>query len=310
MTSSEGQSGETESCFITLNQYTQYSQSVSAPSSLAEFLGTDESPVVIRDPQLEKRGKAERAQLRSVPFLMELGIGQFLYDDLWSRDFQLVEHDHLDPTAVTVSDLRPPLAHLVTGHQLLPRHEQELGYEGISQADLAWKLLQKASEDKTLGQHVLVTDTESPQIPSRTPVVGRSATDHFDAVPFDYEQLIKEYIESYVESKLPLEYTKNLYFHRVSEHHARNGVPAATISELFDYTKAPPGSPVWRPLYYFIEHELQEVHEEYEAHVTEALRSWIEHGDTGKIAKSMIAVLHAQEYDAERVAEYQNTTDR
>lgn len=280
------------------------------PPTLSEFLGTEQSPVIVHDPQLENRGMTERAQLRSLPLLMELGVSEFIYDDLWARDFQLVEHTHLDPTQIVASEIKFPVGHVVTSPQLLPRHQQEFEYEHISQADITWDLFRVAIAPESTNQYVVVTDTDSPEIPSRTPTKGRSAADQFNAVTFDYEDLIHDYVGTHVDSRLPLADTKNLYLHRVSEHHDRHDLPASEIPSLFDYDRAPADSPIWDPLHYFLEYELEELLDEYEAHVTTELRSWTEHGDTGKISKRMIATLHRCDFDRERLYEYQNDPDR
>jgi hypothetical protein len=117
-------------------------------------------------------------------------------------------------------------------------------------------------------------------------------------------------MKSNVESRLPLYDTKNLYFHRVSKYHAARNAPASELVELFDYERAPAESPVWEPLHFFIEHELEEVLDEYEAHVTTALRSWIEWGETEKIAKRMIATLHRCDFDSNELTEYQHSERR
>jgi hypothetical protein len=275
-------------------------------SDYGEILGT-QTPVIIKEPQLGKRGKQGRAQLRSIPFLMELGLEKFLYDDLWAREFQLVEHSHLRPKHANIETPGFPIAHLATSDQLLPRHQQEFEHEDISQADTTWELLRSATNEESGGFYVLITDTDSPEIPSRTPVRGRSATDQFDGIPYSYEGLFRDYLRDHVNSKIPMDYTKNLYFHRVSEYHAEHGAPASSILELFEYEEAPPDSPVWEPLHFFLEHELQDILEEYEAHITTALRSWVERGDTEKIARKMIAMLHACNFDQEKLTKQQNS---
>lgn len=276
---------------------------------LARTLGTSESPIIIYDSQLEKRDRQARAQLRSLAFFLDLGVSQFVYDDLWAREFQLVEHEHLSPDTVTPSAVTFPLVHIATEKQLQSKDEQEQGQEFISQPEVTWELFREGAE-ATDGQYVFVTDTPTPHIESETPVPGRSVADQFNATSFEYEQLIHEYVKTEVESKLPLYDTKNLYFHRISEHHAEHGAPASELVELFDYERAPAESPVWQPLHFFVEHELKEVLEEYEAHVTTALRSWIERGDTEKIAKRMIATLHRCNFDAEELTEYQHSEQR
>ena len=273
-----------------------------------EILGT-QTPVIIKEPQLGKRGKQGRAQLRSIPLLMELGLGKFLYDDLWAREFQLVEHSHVKPKEINSDSSGFPLAHLVTSDQLLPRDQQEFKHEDISQADTTWELLRSAVDEQSGGFYVLITDTDSPEIPSRTPVPGRSVTDQFDGIPYNYEQLFQDYLRDHVDSKLPMDYTKNLYFHRISEYHAEHGASASSIPELFEYEEVPPKSPVWEPLHYFLEHELQDILEEYEAHITTALRSWVEWGDTEKIARRMISMLHACDFDQEELTKRQTNSN-
>ena len=275
--------------------------------TLEEFLGT-ESPIVIYDPQLEERGKRERAQLRSLPLLIELGLSRFLYDDLWNREFQLIEHEYVSPKAVDPAGTSFPLGHLVTSQQLLPRHEQEFTYEDISQADVTWELCRSASRNGV--EYVLVCDTDCPQIPSRTPVAGRSVSDQFNAVTYDYEKLMHEYIREYVDSKLPLKYSKNLYLHRISEYHAQHGAPAKTIPELFEYDRAPANSPVWHPLRFFIEHKLGDFLDESEAHITNALRSWIEWDDTETIARQMITTLQHCDFDRDELLDYRRDSNR
>jgi len=277
--------------------------------SLEDVLG-NESPIILHDSQLEKRDRQARAQLRSVPFLVELGMGQFLYDDLWAEEFQLVEHEHRNPTENTHSEVTFSLAHLATSDQLLPRHEQVFEHEDISQANLTWNLFRKAAEGIADGHYIFVCDTANPHIPSRSPVPGRSAADQFNAVTYEYEELIQDYVGKYVDTRLPLDYTENLFFHRVSEHHSNHGAPCQTIPELFDYNNAPQNSPVWDPLYYFLEHELQTVLEEYEAHITTTLRSWVERGDTGKIARRMIATLHRCDFDVQELNNYRENPQR
>lgn len=276
---------------------------------LEEALGTAESPIIVHDSQLEKRDTMARAQLRTIPFFKECGVTQFIYDDLWAREFQLVDHTHRSPAAIDPGELSFPIVHIATAKQLRSKDEQEVGQEFISQADVGWELFRAGSE-VTDGQYVFVSDTPTPHIESRTPVPGRSVADQFNATGFEYEQLIHDYVKAHVDSRLPLYDTKNLYFHRISEYHAAHGVPASELTALFDYERAPPESPVWDPLHYFIAHELDAILEEYEAHVTTSLRSWVERGDTEKIAKRMIATLHRCNFDSTELTDYQHAKSR
>lgn len=275
---------------------------------LSEFLGTRESPIIITEPQLEKRGQRARAQLRSIPFFRELGVDRFMYDALWQDDFQLVEHEYFDPSKRTGTNVDFPLIHLANSKQLLGRDSQDHGQEDISQAKITWDLLSAA--DQADEPYVLVCDTDAPKIPSETPVAGRPVADQFGAERFEYPQLVRDYVRDNVDSGIPLNETRNLFFHKVSAHHRENGLPGRSIPDLFDYEQAPADSPVWEPLYYFIEHELEELYEEYEAHIRESLRSWVEWGDTSAISRRMIAVLHRCDFDAEQLDDYRNSNDR
>lgn len=81
------------------------------------------------------------------------------------------------------------------------------------------------------------------------------------------------------------------------------GAPASTLPELFDYETAPPNSPAWEPLYYFIEHDLQEILDRYTERIREALRSWTERGDVQKIANNMDSMLTQCQFRTDRLDE-------
>ncbi|QDX41877.1 hypothetical protein FQU85_13105 [Salarchaeum sp. JOR-1] len=97
--------------------------------------------------------------------------------------------------------------------------------------------------------------------------------------------------------------SKNLYYHQISDCHNAVGAPASTLPELFDYEKAPPNSPAWDPLYYFVEHDLQEILDRYTERIREALRSWTERGDVQKIANNMDSMLTQCQFRTDRLDE-------
>jgi hypothetical protein len=105
---------------------------------------------------------------------------------------------------------------------------------------------------------------------------------------------------------LSLSTTQNLYFHQVSAHHKQVDLEAGSIPELFDYTKIPPDSPAWDPLYYLIREDVDQVLEEYSERIREALRSWTERGPTQKIANSMLDMLERVDYEEERLDNYRH----
>jgi hypothetical protein len=105
---------------------------------------------------------------------------------------------------------------------------------------------------------------------------------------------------------IPLSETMNFWYHAISDHHQRYGAPADSLPALFNYDEAPPNSPAWWPLYYFVEHDLDQILERYTERIREALRSWTERGDVQRIANNMDSMLvrcgfRADKLDAQRV---------
>ena len=123
----------------------------------------------------------------------------------------------------------------------------------------------------------------------------------------DYETLSSRYLEEHVDSALPASQTRNLHYHRASEYHKQHDAPADTLESVYDYTRAPSQSPVWEPLYYFIEHDLENVLDEYGERISDALRSWTERGETRKVANRMLDALRICEFEKEQLEEYQQT---
>jgi|GEM_PF-1716919 len=291
-----------------LIQMVQDTQNVSDQLTLTEFLGTGESPIIVRDRQLETRDQVAQARLRSLPLFLEFGLGTALYDSRWHRQVQLVDHDYRSPAELSPETEPFPLVHLVTSDQLKARHDQEFEHESVSQADLTWDLSRAAADSGA--RYILITDTNAPQIPSRTPSLGRSVADQFNAVTFEYDQLIHEYVADSVDSELPLDHTRNLYFHRISEYHADRDAPAATLEGLFEYELAPPGSPVWDPLYRLIEHDAASDIDDRAARITSTLEPWVESSGTEPIATQMLSTLEQCSFDRDTLHNYQHDSDR
>lgn len=268
----------------------------SAPS-VEDFLQTTTPIVVMRDPQLKKRDRQARAQLRSIPFFGELGIDTFVHADVYDNDFKLIDYTHHSSRNIAdaVEDVGFPLVHITT---------QE-GIEKFGEEELVRTLLQRATEEHE--RYILVTDTTSPRLPTYIQKPGRSIVDDYDVTVKDYETLSTRYLEDYIDSALPASQTRNLHYHRASEHHKQRDAPADTLENIYDYTRAPSESPVWEPLYYFIEHDLENVLDEYSERVSDALRSWTERGETRKVANQMLDALRVCEFEKKQLKEYQQT---
>lgn len=248
--------------------------------------------IVIRDPFVGKHSHEPRAQLRSLPLLIEHGFDEVIHTDLWDNDFKPVSYTHLSPDEIDPKSVEFPLVHVVSQDQLVEEDQQHL----------VRSLLKNRDKEDT---YIIVTDTNAPRTPAYTP--ERSFVDEFTPNKnIDYERRIKDYIQKSLDSALPVSTnrgSKNLYYHQISHHHKAVGAPASSLPELFDYDKAPSESPAWNPLYYFVEHDLDAVLDKYTERIREALRSWTERGDVQRIANNMDSMLTRCQFRADRLDE-------
>lgn len=267
------------------------------PPSFDDVLQTRTQNVVVRDTQLEERGRQARAQLRSIPFFKELGIDTVVHSDVYDNDFKLIDYDY-QPTLDlegNIGEIEFPLVHITTQEAITDYGEE----------DVVQGLLERSIEED--GRYVLVTDSTAPRLPNYIRKPGRSIVDDYDVSVKDYEILTDRYLREYLNSALPASKTRNIHYHRASEHHRQRDAPADTLEGIYDYTRAPSESPVWEPLYYFVEHDLENILEEYSERIREALRSWTESGETQRIANSMLDALRVCEFGREQLEDYQQT---
>lgn len=257
------------------------------------FVPSESSTIVARDLQLQKRDQHARAQLRSIPLFQVFGFETVVHTDVWANQFQLVEYDHKPSEDIDAEELSFPLLHVTT---------QE-GIEEYAEEGLVRRLTERSLEEN--GTYVLVTDTSAPKTPKFTKKPGKSIVDEFGSIKVkDYEHLSSVFLERYLDSRLPVVDTRNVFFHSASTIHYRQSAPADSIEALFDYTQAPTNSPVWEPARYFIESDLENVLEQFSDRIREALRSWIERGDTQKVANNLLEVLQICDYDLDELKAY------
>lgn len=273
----------------------------SAPT-LANVIGMRDSFLVIRDPQLAKMGAQARAQLRSLPLLSEFGLDRVAHPGIYDNGLRLVKYE-LFPNenlrAGGVNEVEFPLVHYVSQEMLTGElWDKESVYDD---QDVVRRLLRKRPENVP---YVLVTDTSSPRMPRHTKKPGKSFIDEFECAVIEYKNLLKRYLQYSLDSKLPLSSTKNLYFHQISSHHKQYDLEVGSIPDLFDYTQIPADSPAWDPLYYFIRKDVDQVLDDYSERIREALRSWIERGQTQAIANSMLDMLKRADFEEERLDNY------
>jgi len=203
-----------------------------------------------------------------------------------------VSYTYLNPEEVDPGEVEFPLVHIVSQEGLVEYGEQHL----------VRSLLKQRSEDDV---YIIVSDTNAPRTPAYTP--ERSFVDEFTPNKgIDYESIVTNYIRDNLNSALPVSTnrgSKNLYYHQISHSHNAVGAPASTLPELFDYEHAPPNSPAWDPLYYLVEHDLQEILDRYTERIREALRSWTERGDVQRIANNMDSMLTQCQFRTDRLDE-------
>lgn len=263
-----------------------------------KFGWRDRSFIVITDPVVGEHTHEERAQLRTIPFLLKLGVENVAHTSLWDNDFKLVDYNHMDPQETNPSEVDFPLAHIVSQDGLASDdrwHDEQY---------FARKVLQQKTDDDT---YILVTDTRSPSTPAYTR--NKSLVDEFGPCVKDYVSVAERYLDN-LDSGIPWSDTKNLFYHEVSDHHKELGAPSRTLPEIFDYSKAPPDSPVWDPLYYFVEEDLERILDRYTERIREALRSWTERGDVQKVANNMDIALTECDFRSEKIDEKRERNEK
>lgn len=248
--------------------------------------------VVVEDPKIGTHTHEERAQLRSLPLLHELGFSRFLHTPLWDNGFRIVEYEYFDPNDLDVTSIDYPLVHIVSQEGLTQYKISDGEIDRHGEQHLLHDILLSRSDEDV---YVLVTDTNAPMIPAYT--TQRPVTDEYGPVTtVDYEALVEKMIRENLNSELPISTTKNYFFHKASNCHQQVDAPADTLIGMFNYEVAPPDSPVWKPLYYFVENDLQQVREKYTERIRETLRSWLERDDVIEIAKNIDEMLTRCDY--------------
>lgn len=270
--------------------------------AIAEFLGTRNSFIVIRDPQLAKTGTQARAQLRSLPLLAQFGLTTVSHPEIYDNGLRIVQYDLVTNESLRkdgVADAEFPLVHYVSQEMLTG--ELQDNENAFDDQQVVRQLLRARPEGVP---YVLVTDTKSPTMPRLTKKPGKSFIDEFECTVADFKPLLKRYLSNNVDTDLSVSTTQNLYFHQISAHHKAEGLAAGSIPELFDYTKIPPDSPAWQPLYYLLREDVENVLEAYSERIREALRSWTERGPTQQIANRMLDMLERVEFEEDRLDTY------
>lgn len=270
-------------------------------TGLTELTGSSQSKlVVVKDERVGKHTHEPRAQLRSLPLLFNFGFDTVLHSPVWDNDFKPINYTRLDPNEVTAHEVQFPLIHVVSQEGLLQALVRGGEVAERGEQHLVRRILRRQTDDDT---YIIVSDTDAPKTPAYS---DRPITDDFGPVTtVDYKAVIDRIVQTTLNSAIPLSETRNYWYHKISDHHRQYGAPADSLPDLFDYDEAPPDSPAWWPLYFFVEHDLDEILEKYTERIRETLRSWTERGDVQKIANNMDSMLvrckfRADTLDAQR----------
>lgn len=254
--------------------------------------------VVIQDPRVGKHTHEPRAQLRSLPLLFEDGFERVIHPRVWDNDFRPIEYDHIASDEASGDNVEFPIVHVVSQEGLLDALTGDGETAGLGEQHLMRDILRSRGEGDV---YVVVSDTDAPMTPE---YAERPITDDFSPVmTVDYKPHIDRLVQTSLDSAIPLSETRNYWYHRISDHHRQYGESADSLPILFDYDQAPPNSPAWWPLYYFVEHDLEQILEKYTERIREALRSWTERGEVQKIANNMDSMLVRCNFRAEDIDE-------
>lgn len=168
--------------------------------------------------------------LRSIPLLYEYGHETFTYTKQYG-EAQLLNYEYIPSEDADGSSLEYPIVHIASQDSITNRNEQHL----------LRKLLQRRSQEDS---YVIVTDTNAPLTPAYTK--NKSIADEFTPNrPIEYTQLVEQYITQRLDSDISVSETKNILYHRISEHHKMEAAPSYSLRAIFNFECAPPDSPVW-----------------------------------------------------------------
>lgn len=171
------------------------------------------------------------SELRSIPLLHEYGHETFIYTEGYGES-KLLDYEHVPSENADGEKLDYPLVHIATQDSITNRNEQHL----------LRKLLQKRSPEDP---YVIVTDTNAPITTAYTK--NKSIVDEFTPNrPVEYTQLAEQHLIQTLDSDISVSETKNILYHRISEHHKTSGAPSDSLHDIFNFEEAPTDSPVWQ----------------------------------------------------------------
>ena len=261
-------------------------------NSLDQLLGFVPERLMVVDPRVgQPTGHEQRAQLRSVPMLVDLGLSRFTYSAVWHPDIKLVEYNYQPLAEDEAEEITPPFCQVIS--QAVESH---------SNMHLTRRLLQRDMEEPI----IMVTDQDTLSL--KDAHGGRTVKEDFNFHVVDYESIFQTYLKNLVGIEPPaigISKTKNAVYHRIAATHRDHGVETNSIADLFDYSKAPAESQAWDILLEFCK-ERENVLENFDKYVRQNLRPCTERGDVGDITTSILDTLQQCDFDPATIEEYRN----
>lgn len=256
------------------------------------FMGFVPDRLMIVDPRVGKpTGHEERAQLRSVPMLRDIGIKRYTYSAVWHPDVKLVDYKYQSLSEEESGQIKPPFCQIIS--QAVEDH---------SSSDLTRRLLQRDMDEPI----ILVTDQDTFSL--KDAHGGRTVKEDFGFHVLDYDKIFQNYLRNIIGIEPPaigLSITKNAVYHKIAATHKEHGVEVNTIADLFDYSIAPAESQVWDILIEFCQ-ERESVLEGFDKYVRQNLRPWTERGEVGDITTSILDALQQCDFNPDSVKDYRS----
>jgi len=231
--------------------------------------------------------RPERAQLRALPMILELGIRKFTFVDTWFR-YKLVDFEYWKFGTESVD---------VGANSLCQFISQDVEFH--SDFEITKHLL-----NKTLGTKgsMLVLVLDSAKFCLKDNQDEKPMIEDWDltALTFEYEKLFPKYLKlvGIDDPPIPLTETRNMVFHRMAKLHSDTlGRRPRRLAELFEYEVIPSQSYAWEILKSFANKTAQM---EFHPYIHQCLRSWVEK-DITRIAEQMLETLQRCQFDPRKV---------
>ncbi len=243
---------------------------------------------MIIDPRVGQTNRRPgRAELRSIPMLLELGVENFTFVDNLHK-YELVDFNYKKVHGEQLEGNVFPICQIIS---------QETEFHSDYDITRSLLNLQRSVASSTL---ILVIDSVSFVL--KVNQNGKPMIEDWglSGNTFKYEELFLRFLEKFGLNDSPLSFfeTRNLVFHEMAIQYVRElGMKPRRFSDLFDYNSIPTESYAWKILKDFANEKTQV---EGNEHIHQCLRAWIEH-DITRIANHMIDTLQRCGFDQRKI---------